>query len=505
MSKEPLRKKVLHQVGSNEQKNSYGSLLWNVINIREIVLDYSQLSHENYRFLIKWASDSYLKRRLFNLSKSDMITIYQKRAECSVHYDLGSLLALYSTFRALYGESLFRTFWSEPLPSQLSPFKCSECEIAFDETSVSLCSIVSAYIKTKKSIDIRKFLDTETESFCQQHDLLIEWVEQVTMHPDICDVDGQPGFVNNKLYAIMFLSGGAVAEVLINSRQRMELIRCHLPPTDCKFNALDVPKSVEQCSIPIPEHETDFDLHLETNNEDLTISIYGEQEQTIHLSVPNVNCNIFFENNCESEVDWDHPPIKISDHEWKIIEKCTGNKKDDFDIGIWNEIDFSAGFASQLLEVCKLHFRILCDQLQLIGLCMQFVRVSERPVIAMSMIPHHWETLSLHNVVLTLDALPPNLCDLTIRGSNSVILGSWQASCIHDSLSTISFIDFSAVDIFKFMPFLNKNSEDTCCDWKKVQIYVSCSIGFDTFKENLSSRFQCEILSEARCVVSYRK
>ena len=79
MSKEPPIKRILQHY--LERRSSYGIFLWNVINIREIVLDYSELSHENYRFLLEFATDAYLHRRLVNLSKNDMMKINQKYTE----------------------------------------------------------------------------------------------------------------------------------------------------------------------------------------------------------------------------------------------------------------------------------------------------------------------------------------------------------------------------------------------------------------------------------------
>ena len=58
MSAFPAMKKQLGDEKHTQKEGiAHVSAFWHVQNVREIVLDYSHLSHENYGFFLEFASD----------------------------------------------------------------------------------------------------------------------------------------------------------------------------------------------------------------------------------------------------------------------------------------------------------------------------------------------------------------------------------------------------------------------------------------------------------------
>ena len=179
MSVEPPVKRVFQHDSLIEFP--YGIYMGNVINIREIVMDYSHLSHENYPFLVQCASDAYLKRRLHTLSKIDMMTLYQKHVESNIYYNFSNLLAFYATFRALYGEMFFENVWKAPLPSRFTPIKNIDCEIAFCTSSSDTSGLFTANIRFRKGIDLNNHMDAESQAFFYRYGIVVDNVKKICL------------------------------------------------------------------------------------------------------------------------------------------------------------------------------------------------------------------------------------------------------------------------------------------------------------------------------------
>eukprot|EP01083_Nonionella_stella_P152804 490242_1 len=92
-------------------------LIFDVVPIRDIILDYLPITFQNVQFFINTAGDAYFQRRLLHLNKYDVIKIkenIQNEAGTS-EYHLHHLSIFYAHFKLLFDHNSLKTLLNVPL------------------------------------------------------------------------------------------------------------------------------------------------------------------------------------------------------------------------------------------------------------------------------------------------------------------------------------------------------------------------------------------------------
>ena len=307
---------------------------WNIINVRNIVLDYSHLSQDNYAFLVEFGSDSYFARRLGDLTKAQLVAIHQKNEESGCGYDLATVVGWYSALKMLIKEEMFAHLLSYDLPKCGSYIRDDDYKILFTKKNKEI-NFFSTVIDFKNTIDLTIFLDEKTRQFSEKYDIFLSNVSSLQLTPSWSTFDDEQQFVTGKFklhaYSSMML--------LDTKHKKITIKHANIVSKEKVFNSVDIPLTTSKCVVEFNPHLIDCNLVLQ-DPRDVVIEIDADEEQCVNIVNRKCNIDTRIEIN-GGKIQWFHMPLKITKIDLDFIEKCFqhSHRVEDFEKGKWINID----------------------------------------------------------------------------------------------------------------------------------------------------------------------
>jgi len=441
-----VRKTSKRRKGKEETfhvQNSCMHMLWSILALRHIVLDFCSISNENYNFLIEYGNADYFRKRLFNLTKIDLIAIKQRC--CLLDFDLTCLVHIYSAVKGML---------------QFYPGKF-ESLLTDDEVDVTLTFIPRAkswieyacdaeLVSTHGKIDIRPMLQPSYCALKQKYDNQFNTLfsrVRISYNPEL-----------NNLYEFNFHHMWSVFEFDENQG-------CFVTDTI----GLDLCDSCSFRNSDIPDNCSDLQLYFADDARHFKC-ILDDAQCTANIWLPDstrLRCMRNVHGSLELDIDY-------CDTDQGTFWEC--RKMTDTDINFINTIYNSRYDKNQFLSgMGRLKINCAAKRFTCTGrvtaptfssqywfenraetLCFigcELIAPHARPFkIKSSDIPSHWKIIHLWHGTILFDTFPDQLTEIVLHACT--FHGCITLDCIPSCLKQIKFERFKILEIEHILSFL---------------------------------------------------
>ena len=286
--------------------------IWDFQDIRNIILDHLSFSNENYSLFMFYGNHNYFISRL-NISKTDIITIYQKQSpDCTFRF----LIQFHSLFKAIFGQHQFQKLLQIPLTEHESHTEqWYLCGVKHSKHELRL-----HFIKNKEII-FKPILDDKQQQFCHQFQIPWENMQQLYFSDKTSDSN------NPRFDSVIATNSQRDLTFTLNKQKKLTLHSCKIEifNRNTNFHTQKLLPSLRK--VKIMTNNTPIEIHVDHNpNNSMELECWCTRPLPpsiilLNIKIPFQNFSINPKNHILKTYLLRKFPIKFQTEEIAFISK----------------------------------------------------------------------------------------------------------------------------------------------------------------------------------------
>ena len=432
-------------------------MIFNIHEIRNIVLDHLQFVEENYSLFMFYGNHNYFKRRFKNISKTDAITIYQKSQTIDLNFHF--LIQFHCLFKTMFNPNEFQKMLQTPWKKQ------SDGTVFLNDKWYLKTTGLTLELNSHNQIFLEQMLNQKIKQFCKRFQKPLKEIKCFRFYNTR---EGRE--MEWRFCASLQLTNHAMETFTLNTQKELSLSSYSIT-IDSNLHTRELLPSLDGIGIWIKKNinlevHIDHDPSIPTNLRFLMYLLSPSPTILLKIEIPHQNLSISAQNCILKTRLFQKFPFKFFTEEIEFISKF---KKDHYAMPNFKCITRIDSINKGIIRVTieeDIYYITLKNKayFQCIGFQLHKNKLFADNFISFytSEIPTHWKHVSFHfdqttNYEIKWNTISSNLRKFNIYGGTMIKKNNKSTT------GTISWSDipqdfaFTQISIFLTSPFRKFN------------------------------------------------